>query len=122
MVTEIRQEDEVMAAHKEQMEKMKRIEKAKTLPVIKTEDSDGKTGEKTSPRINTDQTDQIGEQNLPLIDTENTDLKSGEKTLPRMNADETDQDGEAGKMLPQPVGGEVYANRGQTSEVHANLG
>jgi hypothetical protein len=41
---------------------------------------------------------------LPLIHTENTDLEG------------------MGKILPQPVGGEVYANRGQTSEVHANLG
>jgi hypothetical protein len=121
MVTEIRQEDEVMAAHKEQMEKMKRIEKAKTLPLINTEDTDGKTGEKTSPRINTDQRDQIGEQNLPLIHTEHTDQKTGEKTSPRINTDQTDQDGELGKMLPQPVS-EIYANRGEIAEVHANLG
>ena len=32
MVTEIRLEDDVMAEHKERMEKLKRIEKAKTLP------------------------------------------------------------------------------------------
>jgi hypothetical protein len=118
MVTEIRQEDEVMAAHKEQMEKLKRIEKAKTLP-----------------RINTDETDQDGKQGLPLIHTDNTDLKTGEQSLPRMDADDrgperqnvplintedTDREG-VGKILTQSVG-EVYANRSQTSEVHANLG
>lgn len=121
MVTEIRPEDEVMNAHKEQMEKLKRIEKAKTLPLINTEETDEKAGEKTSPRINTDQTDQIGEQNLPLIHTENTDLKTGEQTLPQINTDETDKDGELGKMLPQPVAPEVYANRGPIAETHANL-
>ncbi len=57
MVTEIRPEDDVIAEHKERMEKLKRIEEAKT-------------GEKTSPRINTDQTDQFGKENSPLIHTE----------------------------------------------------
>jgi hypothetical protein len=167
MVTEIRQEDEVMAEHKERMEKVKRIETAKTLPVIKTEDTDGKTGEQGLPRMDADQrgserqglplmstehTDQrTGEQglpqmdaddrgsekqNLPLINTEDTDRESGEQGLPRIDADargsetegspliateDTDREGE-GKMLPQPVGAEVYANRGQTAEVRANLG
>jgi hypothetical protein len=55
------------------------------------------------------------------MNTEDTDLKTGEQTLPRMNTNETDKDGELGKMLPQSVG-EVYANRDQNSEVHANLG
>ena len=40
MVTEIQPEDEVMVAHNEQMEKLKRIEKAKTLPLINTEHAD----------------------------------------------------------------------------------
>jgi hypothetical protein len=44
MVTEIRPEDDVMAEHKERMEKLKRIEKAKKLPLINTEDTDLKTG------------------------------------------------------------------------------
>lgn len=108
MVTEIRPEKEVMNEHRERMEARKRIEKAKTLPLIKTENTDLKAGAKTSPRINnTDQTDQIGEQNLPLSNTEDTDVSGG-----------------TGKILPQAVGGslEGYANRGQTSEVHANLG
>ena len=130
MVTEIRQEEEVMAAHKEQMEKLKRIEKAKGLPRM---DADERGSEK---------------QNLPLINTEDTDEKSGdrvigasgdrksktegrlnedeceskEQTLPLINTDNTDLSGEVGKILPQPVGAEVYANQGQTSEVHANLG
>jgi hypothetical protein len=86
MVTEIQPEHAAMNAHRERVEKMKRIEKAKTLP-----------------RINTDQTDQMGEQNLPLIHTENTDQAG------------------MGKMLPESVG-EVYANRSQASEVRANLG
>jgi hypothetical protein len=61
-------------------------------------------------------------QNLPRINTDNADLKTGEQTSPRINTDETDKDGELGKMLPQSVGGEVYANRSQNAEVHANLG
>ena len=130
MVTEIKLEDDVMAAHKEQMEKLKRIEKAKGLPRM---DADERGSEK---------------QNLPLINTEDTDEKSGdrvigasgdrksktegrlnedeceskEQTLPLINTDNTDLSGEVGKILPQPVGAEVYANQGQTSEVHANLG
>jgi hypothetical protein len=135
MVTEIRQEDEVMAEHKERMEKVKRIETAKTLPVIKTEDTDGRTGEQGLPQMDAD--DRGSEkQNLPLINTEDTDRESGEQGLPRIDADargsetegspliateDTDREGE-GKMLPQPVGAEVYANRGQTAEVRANLG
>jgi hypothetical protein len=121
MVTEIRPEDDVMAEHKERMEKLKRIEEAKTLPRINTEDTDEKIGEQGLPRMDADERGSE-KQNLPLINTDNTDLKTGEKTSPRINTDETDKDGELGKMLPQPVGGEVYANRGQTSEVHANLG
>jgi hypothetical protein len=120
MVTEIRQEDEVMAEHKERMEKVKRIETAKTLPVIKTEDTDGKTGEQGLPRMDADQRGSE-RQGLPLMSTEDTDLKTGEQTLPRNNTNETDQDGELGKMLPQPVG-EIYANRGEIAEVQANLG
>ena len=106
MVTEIKPEKEVMDAHRERMEARKRIEKAKTLPLIKTEDTGLKTGEKTSPRINTDQTDQIGEQNLPLIHTEDTDLKTGEQTT-----------AEGGCATRASLAPEVYANRGQNSEV-----
>jgi hypothetical protein len=105
MVTEIRFEDDVMAAHKEQMEQQKRMEEAKNLPLIVTEDTDLQNGEQTLPRINTDNTDQSGIETSPLISTENTGLS-----------------GEIGKILPQRVGAEVYANRGQTAEVHANLG
>jgi hypothetical protein len=121
MVTEIRPEDDVMAEHKERMEKLKQIEKAKTLPLIKTEDTDVKTGEQGLPRIDADERGSE-KQNLPLIQTENANLKIGEQTLPRMNTDETDKDGELGKMLPQGVGGEVYANRGSSAKTHANLG
>jgi hypothetical protein len=139
MVTEIRPEDDVMAEHKERMEKLKRIEEAKTLPVIKTEDTDGKAGEQGLPRMDADERGPE-KQNLPLINTdlrsgdrvigasgdrintEETDLRAREQGLPRINTDETDKDGGLGKILPQPVGGEVYANRGQTAEVHANLG
>jgi len=156
MVTEIGDEDEVMAAHQEQMEKLKRIEKAKTLPAEDTEKRSGdrKTGEQGLPRmdaderglgkglplIHTDDTDRkTGEQGLPrmnadergsepaglpLIHTEDTDLRTQEQTLPRINTNDTDKDGELGKILPQSVGSgaEVYANRDQNSEVHANLG
>jgi hypothetical protein len=110
MVTEIRPEDDVMAEHKERMEKLKRIEEAKTLPRINTEDTDLRSGDRV-----------IGASG-DRINTEETDLRAREQGLPRINTDETDKDGGLGKILPQPVGGEVYANRGQTSEVHANLG
>jgi hypothetical protein len=60
MVTETQPENDVMDAHREQLEKRKRIEKVKTLPLISTDDTDLKTEEKTSPRINTDQTDLSG--------------------------------------------------------------
>jgi len=88
MVTDMEPEDEAMITHNEQMEKRKRIEKVK---------------------------------NLPRIDA---DERGSEKTSPRMNTDETDLSGGIGKILPQSTGSspEVYANRGQTSEVHANLG
>ncbi len=105
MVTDMEPEDEAMITHNEQMEKRKRIEKVKNLPLMNTENTDLKTGEK----------------NLPLMNTENTDLKAGEKTSPRINTDQTDQEGRLEKIPPQTVS-EVYANRGQTSEVHANLG
>lgn len=103
MVTEIRPEEEVMDAHQEQMEKLKRIEKAKSLPPMTTENSDMKTGEENLPRMHADERG-IKEQNLPLIHAEGTDLKA-----------------EVGKIMPQPAS-ELYANRGQTSEVRANLG
>jgi hypothetical protein len=99
-----------MAEHKERMEKLKRIEEAKTLPRINTEDTDLRSGDRV-----------IGASG-DRINTEETDLRAREQGLPRINTDETDKDGGLGKILPQPVGGEVYANRGQTSEVHANLG
>jgi hypothetical protein len=121
MVTEIRPEDDVMAEHKERMEKLKRIEEAKTLPRINTEDSDLKTGEQGLPRIDADERGSKP-AGLPLIHTENTDLQTAEQTLPRINTDETDKDGELGKILPQSVGGEVYANRGPIAEPCANLG
>jgi hypothetical protein len=110
MVTEIRPEDDVMAEHKERMEKLKRIEEAKTLPVINSEETDLRSGDRV-----------IGASG-DRINTEETDLRAREQGLLRINTDETDKDGGLGKILPQPVGGEVYANRGQTSEVHANLG
>jgi hypothetical protein len=110
MVTEIRPEDDVMAEHKERMEKLKRIEEAKTLPVINSEDTDLRSGDRV-----------IGASG-DRINTEETDMRTREQGLPRINTDETDKDGGLGKILPQSVGGEVYANRGQTSEVHANLG
>jgi hypothetical protein len=91
------------------------------LPLIHTDNTDLKTGKQTLPRMNTD--DRGSEkQNLPLINTDSTDANAGEQTSPRMNTDETDKDGELGKILPQPVSGEVYANRGPIAEPYANLG
>jgi len=58
---------------------------------------------------------------LPLINTDDADLKTGEKTSPRINTDETDQERLLEKIPPQTVS-EVYANRSENAEVHANLG
>src|SRR6476646_974620 len=102
MVTEIGDEDEVMAAHKEQMEKLKRIEKAKTLPVINTEDSDKRSGDRvigasgdrksnTEARLTADEGGLGPGKGLPLI---NTDLRSGDRVIgasgDRINTEETD--------------------------------
>ena len=89
MVTEIQPEDEVMIAHNQQMEKLKRIEKAKTLPLINTEDTDLKR-----------------EQGLPRMDAD--ERGSENQNLPPIH---TDQEG-VGKMLPQAVGSglEGYAS------------
>ena len=118
MVTEIQPEDAAMDAHNERMEKLKRIEKAKSLPLTNTDDV--KTGEQGLPRMDADERG-LKEQNLALINTEDTDLKTQEQTSPLINTEGSDLRGGIGKMLPQPVG-EVYANQSQTSEIHANLG
>ena len=119
MVTEIRPEDDVMAEHKEQMEKLKRIEKAKTLPVINTEDSDKRSGDRV---IGASGDRKTGEQGLPRMDAD--DRGSEKQNLPLMNTENNDLNGGIGKILPQSVGSgaEVYANRDQNSEMHANLG
>lgn len=84
MVTEVQEEEAAMNAHQEQMEKLKQIETAKTLPLINTGNTDLKTEKQTSPRINTDQTDQFGKEISSLITTDDSDLSR-----------------EVGKMLPQ---------------------
>jgi len=78
----------VMDANNKQLEARKRIEKVKTLPLMNADDADLKTAEKTSPRINTDETDQ-------------------ERLL---------------EKIPSQTVREVYANRSENAEVHANLG
>jgi hypothetical protein len=97
MMTEIQPEDAAMEAHEEQIEKLKRIEKAKALPLIATEDTDLKGGEQTLPRISTGQTDQeptTAEGSCATRATEN------EALLPA----EADLRSEFGKILPQSVG------------------
>ena len=58
MVTETQPENDVMDAHKERMEARKRMEKVKSLPLTNADAV--KTGDKTSPLINTDDTDLSG--------------------------------------------------------------
>jgi hypothetical protein len=91
MITEADTENDAMDAQRKQMEARKRIEK-------------------------------VRKQGLPRIDAD--ERGSEEKTSLRINTDETDLSGGIGKILPQSVGSspEVYANRGQNAEVHANLG
>jgi hypothetical protein len=127
MVTEAEPEDAAMEAHKERIEKLKRIEKAKSLPLMATENTDLKTGEQGLPRIHGEpgqvDADERGseERASPLMATENADLKTQEQTSPLIHTEGTDLSGGIGKMAPQSVG-EVYANRGPSAEVHANLG
>jgi hypothetical protein len=136
MVTDIRPEDDVMAEHKERMEQLKRIEEAKTLAVIKTEDTDKRSGDRvigasddrknnTEARLIADEGGLEPGKGLPLIHTEDTDqtgLKKEQEGSPLIASEDIDRNEAIAKMLPQPVGGEVYANRGQNAEVHANLG
>jgi hypothetical protein len=128
MVREIRLEDDVMAAHKEQMEKLKRMEEAlSSQPSVVSEnlftakDATDAKENRGLPRMDADERGSEG-KNLPVIHTENTDLRAGEQTLPGINTDETDKDREPGRILPQSLGAEVYANRGPIVETHANLG
>jgi hypothetical protein len=60
-------------------------------------------------------------QGLPRIDA---DERGSEKNSPRINTDEMDLSRGIGKILPESVGSspEVYANRSEKAEVHANLG
>jgi hypothetical protein len=125
MVTETQHENDVMDAHKEQMEARKRIEKVKTLPRNNNQDqTDLKTGEQGLTRIDADERGPE-KKGLPLMSTENTDLKAGERTSPLILTEDTDlkaTTAEGGCATRASLAPEVYANRGQTSEVHANLG
>lgn len=99
MVTEIPREHDVMNAHRERRERQ-------NLPLMNTDDTDLKTEAQTSPRINTDQMHQ--EQTTAEGDS-TQQTKTGSAGDP----------GCATRALLQP---EVYANRNQIPEVHANLG
>ena len=124
MVTEIQPEVEVMATHRERMEKRRRIEEIKNLPLIKTEDTD-LTKEQDLPRMDADESGPE-EKNLPLIHAEKTDLKSGEQTTAEGGSTPGSQNranpGTPGCATRASLVPEVYANRSQTSEVQANLG
>jgi hypothetical protein len=117
-----------MAAHKEQMEKLKRMEEALSSQpsavsenLFTAKDATDAKENRGLPRMDADERGSEG-KNLPVIHTENTDLRAGEQTLPGINTDETDKDREPGRILPQSLGAEVYANRGPIVETHANLG
>jgi hypothetical protein len=110
MVTEIENEDEAMDAQHEQMEKLKRIEKAKSLPLMKNENTDLNSQEQTSPLINGDDTDQADREQAAA---------EGDSTPENQNQAVLGTPG----CTPQiSLGAEVYANRGQIPEVRANLG
>jgi hypothetical protein len=96
MVTETQPENDVMDAHREQLQKLKRIEEIR---------------KQSLPRIDADERG-WEEKNLPLMITEETDLRTGEQTAPRNNTDSTDLSGGIGKILPQSVGSglEGYAS------------
>jgi len=124
MVTEIQPEEAAMDAHDEQMEKLKRIEKVKALPLITTENADLKTGEGL-PRMGTDeQTPQ--EKTLPLINAEDADQADQKQATAGGASTPESQNraypGAPGCATQVSLAPEVYANQGQTSEVRANLG
>jgi hypothetical protein len=109
MVTEIQPEETATDAHDERIEKLKRIEKVKNPPLMNTEDTDLKTQEQTPPLINAESSAlKSQEQTPPLIHTEDSDLRT--------------TTAEGGCATRSSLSPEVYANRGQTSEVRANLG
>jgi hypothetical protein len=129
MVREIRLEDDVMDAHKEKIEKLKRMEEAiSSQPSAVSEGAFSSQHSAFSEKQNQDQnlfttegtegTEE--EKGLPRMDADERGSK--EQTLPGINTDETDKDREPGRILPQSLGAEVYANRGQIAEPHANLG
>ena len=129
MVREIRLEDDVMDAHKEKIEKLKRMEEAiSSKPSAVSEGAFSSQHSAFSEKQNQDQnlfttegtegTEE--EKGLPRMDADERGSK--EQTLPGINTDETDKDREPGRILPQSLGAEVYANRGQIAEPHANLG
>jgi len=66
--------------------------------------------------------EKVRKQGLPRIDA---DERGSEKTLPRINTDNTDlrtTTAEGGCATRASLAPEVYANRSENSEVHANLG
>jgi hypothetical protein len=87
----IMEDEEYVQAQRQQVEKQKQLEE-----IRKGTTGIGKSGHRD---IGTSEN-----PNAPVINTENIDPNEG-----------------VGKILPQPAGGEVYANRGVNSEVHANL-
>jgi hypothetical protein len=125
MVTEIQPEEAAMDAHDEQMEKLKRIEKVKALPLITTEDTDLKTNEQKLPRMDADEQTQE-EKTLPLINAEDADPVNQEKATAGGASTPESQNraypGAPGCATQVSLAPEVYANQGQTSEVRANLG
>ncbi|HEY1526405.1 MAG TPA: hypothetical protein VGH51_09235 [Candidatus Angelobacter sp.] len=112
----IMEDEEYVQAQRQQVEKQKQLEeirKGTTLPLINTDDTDRKNAEEKLPRMDGLGIGKSGHREIGA---------SGNSNAPVINTENTDPDEGLGKMLPQPAGGEVYANRGVNSEVHANLG
>jgi len=113
MVTEMGDEAEMIREHEEEMKR-----KGKSSPLINTEDTDQKTGEQGLLRMDADERGPGPEMLMGAEDVDDFDDDELDEDFEDIVVDEG-----PGKILPQPVGGaEVYANQDQIAEVHANLG
>jgi len=101
MVTEAENENDVMDANNKQLEARKRIEKVKTLPLMNTDDTNLKTAEKTSLLINTDGG---SERTSPRINTDETDQERLLEKIPPQTVSEM--------YANRSPGAEIHANLG----------
>jgi hypothetical protein len=107
--------EDLIELERQRVERQKRLEEIRrngASPTAEGGCATRATENEVLPRMDGSEIGTSGNRDIGTSENQNT---------PLINTDKTDQEG-LGKMLPQPAGGEVYANRGVNSEVHANLG